>query len=186
MRLKLISSIVLIVLVGCTPKYLAQDFIQKIVSKPDVATCVILNVEGNSNEFVPVYCDRKPVAGLKETSIAMFDVQPGPHYVIAESDNCSVFKIDFLPNKVYFFKMGTVETPVYDGVKLTLIKKEIAEQFMEIKKPEMKFLTLNPQKKSDDFDQDDFDKQVSDNTEWEKDNPKDAEDILNYKGYEIK
>ena len=181
--LKQILVVVSLLILSCTSSVVIRDGFPLLNANDNTATCIILNVEGNFNEFVPIYIDRKCVAGVQDTSIATFEVEPGEHYLIAALDNQSVKKINFKAGKLYFVKMGTLEVPMFDGVRIELISKEDGLARIDSLKRRLKYVSLNPEVKFEDYDEKDYKEEMEEYKNWEKENKEDAIKLLEYEGY---
>jgi hypothetical protein len=154
------------------------------MTSPDLkALCVIINIDGNFEDFIPIYLDGKIIACVKDSSITAFEVEPGLHYVMSQLDNEATKYLSFLPGKTYFIRMGAIDVPMFDGVKFTLIDRASANAIIKEFGAILKHTGLDPTEKYKDMDKKDYKEEIEEYKEWSAENVKDAEDELNYPGY---
>jgi hypothetical protein len=147
------------------------------------ALCVVLSVEGNFNELVPLYVDGVLSGATFDTSITVVEVEPGERYFTAALDNQATVRLKFVAGRSYYLKMGTLEVPMFDGVKMELISEDQAHDIVQTFKKSLKHVRLNPGVTRNDFDADDYREEVTEYLEWADENPQEAALQRDYRGY---
>lgn len=150
---------------------------------PEHAVCVVLSVEGNHDEFVPIYLDGELAAGTFDTSVTSFEVPPGEHYLMAVLDNEATVLFDFKPGKTYYLKMGTLEVPMFDGVRLEPISEAEAQDILDSLGTSTGYTQLKPEVTISTFDSEDYEEEKEEYQEWVRENPEDSREHLEYPGY---
>lgn len=178
--MRILILLILAMLTACTPRIIIKNGKPALTPFYDKAQCVIFNMNGNSDEFIPIYLDTKLVGGVEDSCMTAFYVDTGVHYLIATQDNESTLKLNFKARKKYFFRMGAIEVPMFDGVKMVLISDLEAMEHMN---SGLVYKALNPERALPDFDEDDFRDEVEEYKEWADENPLDAKLEREYEGY---
>lgn len=182
-RMRCAVTLVMLACVSCSPLLLYSVDIPEFVAPPDSALCVFYSADGNSDEDVRIYMDRAPVAGLNQRTVTTTTVPPGKHFIYIVHGSDFMYEIDFKPGKAYFFSVGTIETPVFDGVVTNLVPPQEARTVMHDYGGRLQFTRLNPEHDEPYIDEDDWEDELEDYQDWRERNPDDASRMDNYPGY---
>ena len=181
--ISLSAALMLASVLSCQQYVTYFDTLPDFKAPPDKALCFVLSVEGNFNELVPLYIDGVLSGATFDTSVTVIEVPQGEHFFTAVLDNQATVRLNFVAGKCYYLKMGTLEVPMFDGVKMGLISEAQAQDIVHSLGKSIKHVKLNSGVTLDDFNAKEYREEVNEYLEWAKENPKDAKMQSEYPGY---
>lgn len=100
------------ILSGCSPvktNMLKPEQSPKIVSSSDMALLVIIRDSsfGEEHHFLN-YLDGKFIGETIGKTFFITNISPGIHYIVSETENTGVAKLNFIAGKKYFLRQGVV------------------------------------------------------------------------------
>jgi hypothetical protein len=176
-------AFIFLIISSCQQYVTSFDVLPDFKASNDKALCIVLSVEGNFDELVPLYIDGVLSGATFDTSLTAIEVSPGERFLTAALDNQATIRLNFIAGKSYFVKLGTLEVPMFDGVKMTLISDKEANNIINSIGKSIKSVKLNSDVTLNDFDSEDYKEEVDEYWEWAKENPKDAKIQSDYLGY---
>lgn len=127
------------------------------------------------------YLDKKMIGQTRGKSYFVTDVKPGTHYLMGQSANTAVARLNFESGKVYILQQLVFPTLPFQNIPPTGFGPMTTEDFLkEIKDAE--FLVYDAAHPGDDMTQKDFQEAKTDFEKEVKEDPARHKDTLNYKG----
>lgn len=157
-------------------------------SKSNKATLIVIRAtswKGNMGltigpgHVVTNYLDAKMIGQTRGKSYFVTEVKPGPHYVIAQSQNTITVKLNFEPGRIYI--LSQLLFPGFNR-PTTGFATMTAEDFMkEIKDAD--YLVYDTSHPGDDMPAKEFQEAKNDYDKEVREEPNRHKDMLQYKGY---
>lgn len=192
---RIIITIIISILVSCAGNKVIINYqkeIPKLIAPADEALCVVLRVNGFSEERSDIYLDTKLVGATYENTLTSFSVKPGVHFLITETDIKDAIRCTFRPGKIYYFKQNSsvfsVSNP-YVTVRahtdnLIPISNTEFDSLYTLKKPIIEYTTIDSvQALKHELSESELFDQAKDFLEWCQENREEAKRIENYSGY---
>lgn len=127
------------------------------------------------------YLDGKLIVESTGKTYFITNVKPGPHYVMAATENTAVAHIYFKPGRVYFLREGVIiglwraRTNGFEALTYEQTREAMNS---------CTYLEFDPSRGGEDMDPKLYQQAIKDYQEEVKQNLKGFETILEYKGYE--
>lgn len=181
MKKAVLICLTLFVLGGCATSHMIKSDVKpEIAAKPGSATLVIIRDTHFGGGIVFWnYLDGKLIGETMGKTYFITGVPPGPHYVVAASENTGVARFDFKPGKVYFLgqniAMGVWRARV--GGFYPMNRQEAAEAMKNCS-----YTQYDPAKPGGDMAPDLYKKAIEEYEAEVKDKPEAFKAILAYDG----
>lgn len=182
MKRFLVLAMCIFILSGCAASHMiAPDRTPELTPRADASQLVIIRDTFFGGAIVIWnYLDGKLIGETKGNTYFVTDVPPGPHYVVAATENTAVAHIDFKPGKIYYLRQGIImgiwraRTSGYSP----MIPQEASESMKGCT-----YYEYDPTSGGEDMEPAIFKKAVDEYEADVKVNPEGYRDMLEYDGY---
>lgn len=181
MKKLIFLGFVFFVLTGCaTTSMTAPNRLPDISPRQDKATLVIIRDAFIGSPIVFWnYIDKKLIGETKGKTFFVAHVSPGPHYLIATSENSVAYKINFKPGRTYYLNQGVAMGIWRARVSgYGLLSADQAKKAMK----ECTYLELNPENNTGDLDPKRYKEIIAEYEKEIKENYAGFKNVLEYQG----
>lgn len=179
---KLFSIIFCVFLVsGCASTHMITPDREPVITpKTEKSTLLIIRDTYFGGAIVfSNYVDGKFIGETKGNTYIMSEVEPGPHYVVAATENTATAHIDFEPNKIYFLRQG-IAMGVWRARTSGFSPIPPEEALKSMK--DCTYLEYDPDTNAPDMDPEHYKTAIDEYEADVKENPDGYKDMLEYEG----